>query len=96
MKSSCLTTWAVLLKFHTIWIVAAILPGDVVALFAVNACHGDLWADIRALAGHGDSFTLGRGARIPSPRPRGKKSNQTNVKENLVAEAGFEPTTQRL
>ena len=56
MKSGSLATWAELLQFHTIWIVAAILLCDVVAFFAVNACHSDLRADIRALAGHGDSL----------------------------------------
>ena len=58
MKSGGLATWAELLKFHTIWIVATVLLSDVVAFFAVNACHSDLRADIRALAGHGDSLLI--------------------------------------
>ena len=58
MKSGGLATWAELLKFHTIWIVAAILLCDVVTFFAVNACHSDLRADIRALASHGDSLLI--------------------------------------
>ena len=58
MKSGSLATWAELLQFQTIWIVAAVLLSDVVAFFAVNACHSDLRADIRALAGHGDSLLI--------------------------------------
>ncbi len=30
-----------------------VLLGDVVALFAINACHGDLWTYVRALTCHG-------------------------------------------
>ena len=79
MKSWSLATWAELLEFHTIWIVATVLLGDVVTFFAVNARHSDLWADIRALAGHGDSLFLyllhrNRGVRIPSDPIYGKKS----------------------
>jgi len=58
VKRGCLATWAIFLELHTIWIVAAIFLGDVVALFAINACHRDLRADIRTLAGHGDSLLL--------------------------------------
>ena len=72
MKSRCLATWAILLKFHTIWIVAAVLLSDVVTFLAVNARHCDLWADIRALAGHGDSLLInsseqGRENTQPTP-----------------------------
>ena len=52
MECACLATWAELLHFQTIWIVTTILLGDVVALFTIYAGHGDLWANIRALAGH--------------------------------------------
>jgi len=58
VKSRSLATRTELLKFHAIWIVAAILLGDVITLFAINAGHSDLGADIRALAGHGDSLFL--------------------------------------
>jgi hypothetical protein len=53
VNSRALATWAELLEFHAIWIVAAVLLGDVVTLFAINTGHSDLWADIRALACHG-------------------------------------------
>ena len=53
MKSGSFATWAELLKFHAVWIVATILLCDVVALFAIYACHGDLWTNVRALACHG-------------------------------------------
>ena len=84
MKSWSLATWAELLKFHTVWIVAAVLLGDVVTFFAVNARHSDLWADIRALAGHGDSLFLylllmNRGVRIPSLRGCGKKEGFSRI-----------------
>lgn len=52
MERACLTTWAELLHFKTIWIVTTILLGDVVALFAIYAGQSDFWANIRALAGH--------------------------------------------
>ena len=84
MKSWSLATWAELLQFHTIWIVAAVLLGDVVTFFAVNARHSDLWADIRALAGHGDSLFLylllvNRGVRIPSLCGCGKKEGFSRI-----------------
>ena len=47
-----LATWAELLKFKAIWIVAAILLCNVVTFFALYAGHCDLWAYIRALACH--------------------------------------------
>ncbi len=53
MKGRRLATRAELLKFHAVWIVAAVLLCDVVALFAINACHGDLWTYVRALTCHG-------------------------------------------
>lgn len=53
MKSRRLATWTELLEFHTVWIVAAVLLGDVVTLFAIHACHGDLWTNVRALTCHG-------------------------------------------
>jgi len=53
VKSGRLAAWTELLEFHPIWIVTAILLGDVVTLFAINACHGDLWTNVRTLACHG-------------------------------------------
>ena len=52
MNASDLATWAELLEFKTVWVVTTILLGDVVTLFALDAGHSDLWADIRALACH--------------------------------------------
>ena len=52
VEGACLATWAELLHLETIWVITAILLGDVVALFALHAGHSDLGADIRALAGH--------------------------------------------
>lgn len=52
MERACLATWAELLHLKTIWIIATILLGDVIALFTLHTGHGDLGADIRALAGH--------------------------------------------
>ena len=51
MQSVCLALHAELLHFKTIRIVATILLGDVVAVFAFFACQGDLGADIAGL-GH--------------------------------------------
>src|SRR3954470_21342240 len=69
---------AELLQFQPVGIVPAVLLGDVVPLFALDARHGDLGADIGGLAGHGGaSFTVDAG-------------------RYRVAEAGLEPTTQRL
>ncbi len=52
MERACLATWAEFLHLEPVRIVATILLGDVIALFALHAGHSDLWADIRALAGH--------------------------------------------
>jgi hypothetical protein len=52
VKCGCLATWTELLKFHAIWIVATILLSDVVALFAINAGHGDFRTNVRGLACH--------------------------------------------
>ena len=52
MERARLASWAELLHLKTIWIVTTILLGDVVALFAFHAGHGDFGADIRAFAGH--------------------------------------------
>ena len=46
-------TWAELLELKAIWVVTAVLLGDVVTLFALDTGHSDLRADIRALACHG-------------------------------------------
>ena len=92
MKRRQLATWTELLKLHTVWIVATVLLRDVVALFAINACHGDLWTYVRALACHGLTPSLViEGLRLPEPS---RCAKFTRVE--LVAEAGFEPTTQRL
>ena len=52
MERAGFATWAELLHFKTVWIVTTILLGDVVALFAIHAGHGDFGADIRTLTGH--------------------------------------------
>ena len=52
MNASNLATWTELLELKTVWIVTTILLSDVVTLFALDAGHSDLWADIRALACH--------------------------------------------
>ncbi len=53
MNRRKLATWAEFLELKTIWIVTAVLLGDVVTLFALDTGHSDLRADIRALACHG-------------------------------------------
>ena len=53
MKGGSLATWAELFELKTVWVVTTVLLGDVVALFAVDAGHGDLWTNVRALACHG-------------------------------------------
>lgn len=52
MERACLATWAEFLHLEPVRIVATILLGDVIALFALHAGHSDLRADIRALTGH--------------------------------------------
>jgi hypothetical protein len=47
------TAWAELRKFQTVWVVATVLLGDVVAFLAVHACERDLWANVCTLACHG-------------------------------------------
>ena len=84
MNGRQLAAWAELLQLHAVWIVTTVLLGDVVTFFAVNARHSDLWADIRALAGHGDSLFLylllmNRGVRIPSLRGCGKKEGFSRI-----------------
>src|ERR671910_390571 len=44
---------AVLLQVEPVGVVAPVLLGDVVALFALRAGHGDLRTDVSALGGHG-------------------------------------------
>lgn len=53
MKGGSLAAWAELLELKTIWIVATVLLGDVVAFLAIDAGHGDLGTDVRALTCHG-------------------------------------------
>ncbi len=92
MKGRRLATRTELLKLHTVWIVATVLLCDVVALFAINAGHGDLWTYVRALTCHGLTPSLGiEGLRLPEASQCAKF---TQVE--LVAGAGLEPTTQRL
>ena len=47
--------WAELIQLDAIWVVAAVLLGDVVTFFAISACKRDLWSNIGRLA-HGDAF----------------------------------------
>lgn len=61
MKLASLTVWgvlvaprAVLLQFHPVWIIAAVLLGDVSTLLALGAGKRDLWTDVRNLLGHFD------------------------------------------
>jgi hypothetical protein len=49
------TTRAELVQFDAIWVVAAVLLGDVVAFFAVSACKRDLGSNVGRL-GHGGAF----------------------------------------
>ena len=83
---------AVLLGLKAIRIVAAVLLGDVVALFAVDAGHGDLRTNVRALTCHGlTPSSVIEGPRLPEACQCAKFARVV-----LVAGAGFEPTTQRL
>ena len=92
MKRRQLATWTELLKLHTVWIIATVLLRDVVALFAINAGHGDLWTYVRALTCHGLTPSLvTEGLRLPEASQCAKFA-----RVELVAGAGFEPTTQRL
>lgn len=52
MNSGDLATRAELLELETVWIITSVLLRNVVTLFALDAGHSDLWADIRALACH--------------------------------------------
>ena len=92
MKRRQLATWTELFKLHTVWIVAAVLLRDVVALFTINAGHGDFWTYVRALTCHGlTPSSVIEGPRLPEARQCAKFARVL-----LVAGAGFEPTTQRL
>ena len=53
MKGGSLASWAELLELKAVWVVTTVLLGDVVALFAIDAGHGDLGTNVRALACHG-------------------------------------------
>ena len=46
MKRRSIALAAVLLHLNTIWIIATVLLGDVVALFAICAGQGDLRANV--------------------------------------------------
>lgn len=92
MKRGRLATWTELLELHTVWIVAAVLLCNVVALFTVNAGHGDLWTYVRALTCHGlTPSSVIEGLRLPEAAQCAKFARVIQV-----AGAGFEPTTQRL
>jgi hypothetical protein len=77
---------AVLLQVETIGIVTTILLGDVVAMLAHLARHRDLRSDVSGL-GHGNTFFLLASCSF---------SGQGLTRFDPVAEAGFEPATQRL
>ena len=103
MKCGGLATRAELLELKTVWVVTTVLLGDVVALFAVDAGHGDLWTYVRTLACHGLAPlavlvrvwvfmpALCQGVRVPDDH-----ACREIARAELVAEAGFEPATQRL
>lgn len=55
MRGVLATTRAELVQFDAVWVVAAILLGDVVAFFAVSACKRDLGSNVGRL-GHGGAF----------------------------------------
>lgn len=99
MQRAGFATWAELLHLEAIWVVTTILLSDVIALFAIHAGHGDFGADIRALAGHCRTPWIGHGSDLRGEGylptcPLWKLRPFLTV--NLVAEAGFEPATQRL
>jgi hypothetical protein len=48
MNSVLVALWTMLLNLEAVWIVAAILTRDVVAILAVFACQSDLWANVVA------------------------------------------------
>gem|GEM_PF-2456069 len=75
---------AELLRLKAIWIVAAILLGDVVAILAFFARHGDLRSYVAGLGHLTSSSLTATRSRDICRSPCG------------VAEAGFEPATQRL
>jgi len=64
-----LAAWAELFQLHAVWVVTTVLLGDVVALFAIYAGHGDLWPNVGALAGHDDSPQNLRNPRSPGGLP---------------------------
>ena len=92
MKGRSLATWAELLKFKTVWVVTTVLLGNVIALFAINTGHGDLWTNVRALTCHGlTPSSVIEWPRLPEASHCAKFAQVVHV-----AGAGFEPTTQRL
>ncbi len=98
MKCGCLATRAELLELKAVWVVSAVLFSDVVALFTVDAGHGDLWTYVRALACHGLAPFYMSLCQLYA-RASGYLTTMLVVKlraAELVAEAGFEPATQRL
>ena len=96
MERARLATWAELLHLETIWIITTVLLGDVVTLFAIHAGHGDLGADIRALAGHRRTPYKGKLREEGYLLARLFRKFSCSELVKLVAEAGFEPATQRL
>ena len=96
MERARLATWAELLHLETIWIITTVLLGDVIALFAIHAGHGDFGADIRALAGHRRTPYKGKLREEGYLLLRLFRKFSCSELVKLVAEAGFEPATQRL
>ena len=58
MRAVRLAARAELVDLETIGIVATVLLGDVVALFALSAGQGDLGPNVGTLAGHGVPLSL--------------------------------------
>lgn len=52
VNSGDLATRTELLELKAVWIITSVLLRNVVTLFALDAGHSDLWADIRTLACH--------------------------------------------
>jgi len=48
VRGVLVTSWAMLLDLKTIWVITAILAGDVVTVFAFFACQSDFWTNVVA------------------------------------------------
>src|SRR3954469_14357569 len=98
-------------EVEPVGVVAPVLLRDVVAVLAHRARHRDLRSHVLRLAGHGAAFSRveasvrsrpGAGTARATARARTlfhdtrpARRGRTTVR-GLVAEAGLEPTTQRL